>query len=306
MRNFHSDQFLKKELEANKKRTEALKFLSKHGISLDSKPQLQGSSSTVLELDKKPSGDNTLYLMRQEAVAKKRNIIETQAKQALLAQQRELRTSATIENKSQPLKEGWESVLDPSSGQTYYWNKLTNETTWIRPSSSEPSQVLEPVIHATQPNQSLPNGWEERIHAATKQVYYYHPATGKSSHTMPTSGCETSDPKSNNSSNIPVKEAAEKNFHPSLSTIHRSEKTFETYSKKRKFDLDMLDPTNDSHSKQGYAHHTQEKMADSTASGPLWQQRPYPAPSQVLKNKSAAATGIGPSSHTIGPAFHAK
>lgn len=26
-------------------------------------------------------------------------------------------------------------------------------------------------------------------------------------------------------------------------------------------------------------------MADSTASGPLWQQRPYPAPSQVLKAK---------------------
>lgn len=26
-------------------------------------------------------------------------------------------------------------------------------------------------------------------------------------------------------------------------------------------------------------------MADSTASGPLWQQRPYPAPGQALKSK---------------------
>ena len=28
------------------------------------------------------------------------------------------------------------------------------------------------------------------------------------------------------------------------------------------------------------------KMADSTASGPLWQQRPYPAPGSVLRMKS--------------------
>ncbi len=39
------------------------------------------------------------------------------------------------------------------------------------------------------------------------------------------------------------------------------------------------------------------KMADSTASGPLWQQRPLPAPGQVLRNKNMASGGkqIGPS-----------
>jgi len=37
-------------------------------------------------------------------------------------------------------------------------------------------------------------------------------------------------------------------------------------------------------------------MADSTASGPLWQQRPYPAPGQALKGKERPGGGaqIGP------------
>jgi polyglutamine-binding protein 1 len=43
------------------------------------------------------------------------------------------------------------------------------------------------------------------------------------------------------------------------------------------------------------------KMADSTAGGPLWQQRPYPAPGEAMKNKpkAAGATVSGPE---LGPA----
>ena len=37
-------------------------------------------------------------------------------------------------------------------------------------------------------------------------------------------------------------------------------------------------------------------MADSTASGPLWQQRPYPAPGKILKKADPVQNGgaIGP------------
>lgn len=37
------------------------------------------------------------------------------------------------------------------------------------------------------------------------------------------------------------------------------------------------------------------KMADSTASGPLWQQRPYPAPGQALKKEKKLGEDAGPS-----------
>jgi hypothetical protein len=38
-------------------------------------------------------------------------------------------------------------------------------------------------------------------------------------------------------------------------------------------------------------------MADSTASGPLWQQRPYPAPGTIMRSKEASSVpAVGPSS----------
>jgi hypothetical protein len=38
-------------------------------------------------------------------------------------------------------------------------------------------------------------------------------------------------------------------------------------------------------------------MADSTASGPLWQQRPYPAPGTIMRSKEASSEpAVGPSS----------
>lgn len=40
---------------------------------------------------------------------------------------------------------------------------------------------------------------------------------------------------------------------------------------------------------------TSDKMADSTASGPLWQQRPYPAPGTILRTKEITGSSVGPS-----------
>uniref|UniRef100_K3WU13 WW domain-containing protein n=1 Tax=Globisporangium ultimum (strain ATCC 200006 / CBS 805.95 / DAOM BR144) TaxID=431595 RepID=K3WU13_GLOUD len=33
----------------------------------------------------------------------------------------------------------WEPVTDPHSGDVYYWNRNTNETTWTRPVSTKVS-----------------------------------------------------------------------------------------------------------------------------------------------------------------------
>ena len=40
---------------------------------------------------------------------------------------------------------------------------------------------------------------------------------------------------------------------------------------------------------------TSDKMADSTASGPLWQQRPYPAPGTILRAKEMTNSSVKPS-----------
>lgn len=63
-------------------------------------------------------------------------------------------------------------------------------------------------------------------------------------------------------------------------------------AKKTKFDwqkkhnkIDPMDPTGSEGGKgqPKFDPNTGERMADSTASGPLFQQRPYPAPGSVLR-----------------------
>ena len=44
-----------------------------------------------------------------------------------------------------------------------------------------------------------------------------------------------------------------------------------------------------------YGRQADGKMADSTAGGPLWQQRPLPNPGAILKKTSKPKTNIGPS-----------
>ena len=63
-----------------------------------------------------------------------------------------------------PLPSGWESTLDPSSGQTYYYNSSTQATSWTRPVSSPQEQQKEvvavtaaPATPVTEPSSSVEN-----------------------------------------------------------------------------------------------------------------------------------------------------
>jgi hypothetical protein len=39
---------------------------------------------------------------------------------------------------SDDLPDGWQAVPDPASGQSYYWNQVTNEVTWTKPEKPKP------------------------------------------------------------------------------------------------------------------------------------------------------------------------
>ena len=54
------------------------------------------------------------------------------------------------------------------------------------------------------------------------------------------------------------------------------------FQKNRK--VDPMDPTGEGAPAKGQGGYMEgERMADSTATGPLFQQRPYPAPGSVLR-----------------------
>lgn len=43
--------------------------------------------------------------------------------------------------KEESLPEGWTAILDPASGNSYYWNESTGVTTWTKPAAASESAV---------------------------------------------------------------------------------------------------------------------------------------------------------------------
>jgi hypothetical protein len=117
------------------------------------------------------------------------------------------------------LPEGWEEATDPSTQQVYYFNSISGETVWERPTKEEPSatedipeQYNEPEIVAEQTENEgsapeeepanivaavieaspvenemsdLPEGWEEFTDSTTHKMYYYNSLSGETAWERP-------------------------------------------------------------------------------------------------------------------------
>ena len=56
-----------------------------------------------------------------------------------------------------PIPSWWKEVPDPAGGGVYYWNELTNETSWERPQAAAPSKSGPGPSSEPQ----LPAGWRK-------------------------------------------------------------------------------------------------------------------------------------------------
>jgi hypothetical protein len=109
------------------------------------------------------------------------------------------------------LPAGWERVKDPSSGQIYYYNDGSGETSWDKPKANigeeEETDILGESIEETEnivdedvanidvddnydenAANDLPAGWEEVEDLSSGQIYYYHADSGETSWERPTAG----------------------------------------------------------------------------------------------------------------------
>mmetsp|Transcript_37995 Transcript_37995/g.38677 ORF Transcript_37995/g.38677 Transcript_37995/m.38677 type:complete len:342 (-) Transcript_37995:83-1108(-) len=333
-----SEEALKKELLAQKKRAQARAYLEKHGCGpgrVESVLNTEGESAALNEhkREKAASGDNTLDLLLQRKVASvevERNR-EISSRLFLLKQQEEFRNrkdtkqnlginaqspKSPEKKQSDEVPKPWQAVVDKTSGDTYYWNKLTNETSWERPSAEPESTTDEDISsynnrvsgseergtgradsgmdarntgNATVSADDLPPGWIEVMHSATRQIYYVHSGSGEKMWTRPS--CDTVSVSVSSSSGIVPNNISDN--HKTTDSKRKSKYTEEQEKeKKRRLLIDPLDPLK---GMGKWGDGVDEKMADSTASGELWQQRPYPAPGKILKKKEKAVeSNIGP------------
>jgi hypothetical protein len=76
------------------------------------------------------------------------------------------------------MSEQWTPILDESSGQTYYYNTVTGETSW-----EAPAAVTNDNLQAT--SVSLPPGWTQLYDEGSGTYYYYNEHTGLTSWEVP-------------------------------------------------------------------------------------------------------------------------
>lgn len=164
---------LEKEALALKLRQQALLHLQKEGQAVEKIP-LTGVVAPKKDAGK--GGDNTLdLLIKQKATAQ----IKNAAKATPIVVKSDTPPVA-VTSTPNSLPQNWQEVPDASTGRSYYWNTVTNATTWERPTLT----VHNSSVSTTTPT-CLPDGWVEKVHPATRQKYYSHPATGRTSVTVP-------------------------------------------------------------------------------------------------------------------------
>ncbi|XP_042502509.1 uncharacterized protein LOC122079827 isoform X2 [Macadamia integrifolia] len=217
-----------------------------------------------------------------------------------------------------PLPQDWEEALDETTGQKYYYNTKTHVSQWERPDSSEQvsSQQMDKmhsrnVSNCNEDDQSsmtkkcagcggwglgLVQTWGYCNHCTrvlnlpfqqyTAPHLIYQQRISNTANTRENS--HKMESKHRSTSKLPSGKGNKRDF------------------KKRTFaddeELDPMDPSSYSDAPRGGwvvgLKGVQPRAADTTATGPLFQQRPYPSPGAVLrKNAEIAAQSKKPNSH---------
>ena len=67
----------------------------------------------------------------------------------------------------------WEERVSRSTGEVYYFNAETGESTYNRPGAAPPDPHV------------LPAPWEERVSRSSGEIYYFNPQTNESTYIRP-------------------------------------------------------------------------------------------------------------------------
>ncbi|XP_009785853.1 uncharacterized protein [Nicotiana sylvestris] len=216
------------------------------------------------------------------------------------------------------LPEYWQEVFDESTGQKYYYNSKTNVSQWVHP--SKPQQVATQhhdtavssnATIVTWGNQAstfqrciecggwgvgLVQSWGYCKHCTRvlklPQSHYLSANVERQQQTLGNAGAtEDTDKKF---------EGQRSSFKPPMGKSNKKDKRKRTHDEDD--ELDPMDPSSYSDAPRGGwvvgLKGVQPRAADTTATGPLFQQRPYPSPGAVLRrNAEIASQKKNPKSH---------
>jgi len=156
--------------------------------------------------------------------------------------------------RQQPLPPGWFKVPDPETKRDYFWNVHTNQVSWRHP--NDPRADI-----------TYPACWQN------------------------TEEKDKTDALRHSEETRTLKSKVKVGKHPSLLKAQKQREKNAPYRKGKKDDdtLDPMDPASYSDVARGsWSSGLREDAdvktgVDTTANGPLFQQRPYPSPGDILR-----------------------
>lgn len=187
-----------------------------------------------------------------------------------------------------PLPDGWTEVADPDSDRYYYWNLVTDQVSWLSPIHPSAQVTLSAEkIQAILGDTAIVSGQEEDLHLSDDE------------------DMDVNDSESSPSSSSSSESESDEEFDRKRRRGRRNEKQDDRRggrggggggsrkNQNKKEELDPMDPASYSEVPRGSwstgldRGNEAKTGADTTASGPLFQQRPYPSPGEILRRNQA-------------------
>ncbi|WOK92508.1 hypothetical protein Cni_G01199 [Canna indica] len=224
-----------------------------------------------------------------------------------------------------PFPDDWQEAVDNSTGQTYYYNVKTHVSQWERPISSSHGNLQSSKYEPSRTSDSESNrvkkcmgcgGWGVGLvqpwgycnHCTRIYNLPYQQHAPPQQHAQPQQhapphlqnqqpGKNEGSSKDQSGKGIPKQRSG----RPPLGKGNKRDHRKRAYSEDD--ELDPMDPSSYSDAPRGGwvvgLKGVQPRAADTTATGPLFQQRPYPSPGAVLrKNAEIAAQSKKGGSHS--------
>uniref|UniRef100_A0A7C9E379 Polyglutamine-binding protein 1 n=1 Tax=Opuntia streptacantha TaxID=393608 RepID=A0A7C9E379_OPUST len=220
------------------------------------------------------------------------------------------KTNLTLQSpSSSTLPEHWVEALDETSGQKYYYNIKTQVSQWERPQAS---QLVTSEHVQGRTSRSVHDGnWGEQSRMSERCLACggwgvgLVQAWGYCNHCTRTLNLPQSQYLATRESKVQTtNDSNGRQDFDSKSSKHRSSQRPPIgrgggrHHKKRAYsdddELDPMDPSSYSDAPRGGwvvgLKGVQPRAADTTATGPLFQQRPYPSPGAVLRKNAEIAS----------------
>lgn len=187
--------------------------------------------------------------------------------------------SRMLEKYANPLPDGWKEMYDPGTGRHFYWCTRTNRVSWLPPGH--------PKAKVTEAASQVREMLQGQLHNENDEDLDEEDEDEDEDHAMDLDSDMDSDDEEEDR-RLEIQRRKEKEKRRDEQDKYRSGSRGKPNKKNEEDHLDPMDPAAYSDVARGswssgLTEDSTKTGVDSTASGQLFQMRPYPSPGAILR-----------------------